>query len=274
LADPLTPSNQPPLRVLRRILMDGSAVAGADMTFERDGRRSISVKLTEVGSRQFGEVTGSYVERRLAIVFRGRVVSAPVIQAPITGGRLMITGQFLASEVHEMVDALNRASRPTEQAWTLAGPFEVVLPWVGEEPNFVLYDLDTDRWSSSRVLRPDLRESHEWLCSVGADVIALGRKPELPFVTGYDMIFATAPDQAWDIVTAGDLVQNVALNDVLPSQEIRRFKAPGEADTFLFRTREGGRGVLQILGFSENRDGVKIRYTRIQAAGGNPTPGH
>jgi len=274
LADPLAPSNQAPLRVLRQVLMDESAVAGADMTFEPDGRRSVSVKLTDVGSRQFGEVTGRYVKRRLAIVFRGRVVSAPVIQAPITGGRLMITGGFSTSETHEMVDALNRAARPTEQAWTLAGPFEVVLPWVGQEPNFVLYDLDTDRWTTNRIFRPDLREFHEWLCSVGADVVALGREPELPFVTGYDMVFAAAPDQAWDVVTAGDLVQCMALNDVLPRQEIRRAKAPGEADTFLFRTREDGRGLLQILGFSGDRKGVKIRYARIQAAADRPAPGH
>jgi hypothetical protein len=36
--------------------------------------------------------------------------------------------------------------------------------------------------------------------------------------------------------------------------------------TFLFKTREGGVGVLQITGFTDNPPGVKIRYKLVQPA--------
>jgi hypothetical protein len=36
--------------------------------------------------------------------------------------------------------------------------------------------------------------------------------------------------------------------------------------TYLFKTREGGMGVLQIVGFTNNPSGVKIRYKLVQTA--------
>lgn len=40
--------------------------------------------------------------------------------------------------------------------------------------------------------------------------------------------------------------------------------------TFAFKTREGGRGLLQITGFTENPRGVKIRYKLVQASKSKP----
>jgi hypothetical protein len=36
--------------------------------------------------------------------------------------------------------------------------------------------------------------------------------------------------------------------------------------TYLIQTREGGRGILQITGFSDNPSGVRIRYRMLQPA--------
>ena len=33
--------------------------------------------------------------------------------------------------------------------------------------------------------------------------------------------------------------------------------------TFLFKTREGGRGVLQVVGFTEDLRGMKLRYKLV-----------
>ena len=42
---------------------------------------------------------------------------------------------------------------------------------------------------------------------------------------------------------------------------------PGQTDTFFFQTREGGKGILQILGFADNPHGVKVRYKLVENAG-------
>jgi hypothetical protein len=41
--------------------------------------------------------------------------------------------------------------------------------------------------------------------------------------------------------------------------------------TYLFKTREGGRGILQITGFTENPPAVKIRY-KLVLAQASPVP--
>ena len=41
---------------------------------------------------------------------------------------------------------------------------------------------------------------------------------------------------------------------------------------WFFKTREGGMGIMQITGFTENPRGVKIRYKLVQSAGGNTVP--
>ena len=44
--------------------------------------------------------------------------------------------------------------------------------------------------------------------------------------------------------------------------------SPRRTATRFFRTREGGHGILQIIGQSENPLGVKIRYKLVQTASG------
>ena len=43
-----------------------------------------------------------------------------------------------------------------------------------------------------------------------------------------------------------------------------------KTDTWLFRTREESRGVLQILGQSHDPIGVKVRYKLVQASPSKP----
>ena len=266
LPDPNDSSGQRQLRVLRQVVADGSDVATAGLAFERDGNRSILVNLTPSGSQRFAGVTARSVDRQLAIVFRGKLINAPVIRAPIRDGRLTITGRFSGPEVHEMVDSLNRVAQPTEETWRLSGPVEVVLP-AASVTNFVLFDLDSQRWATNRMLQPDLRESRDWLRAAGVEVTALRQLLKQPVITGYDMVLAVAPSNAWDRVTAADLVQCLALADLSPRQEVNRAKDSEAVDTFFFLTREKGRGILQILGFSDDPAGVKIRYKLVQVAG-------
>ena len=51
----------------------------------------VSMKFTPTGGKRFGDITGSNVGRRMAIVLDDVIVSDPVIQGKIAGGSAQIT---------------------------------------------------------------------------------------------------------------------------------------------------------------------------------------
>ena len=54
-------------------------------------------------------------------------------------------------------------------------------------------------------------------------------------------------------------------SEPVPRSELARVRELTElTGTCLFRTREDGRGVLQIVGTSTNPPGVKIRYQLVE----------
>jgi hypothetical protein len=57
---------------------------------EEGGVASVVVTLTPDGAAKFEKLTKESVMRRLALVIDGLVVSAPIVQGPITGGKLSI----------------------------------------------------------------------------------------------------------------------------------------------------------------------------------------
>lgn len=71
--------------------LTGRDVAEASVGFNDWGEAYVSVEFTPAGGARFGEETGKHVDRNLAIIVDGEVVSAPVIREPITGGRAQIT---------------------------------------------------------------------------------------------------------------------------------------------------------------------------------------
>ena len=55
------------------------------------GGSSVLVEFDAAGARRFGEVTGAAIHRKLAIVLDQEILSCPMIQSAIPGGRAMIT---------------------------------------------------------------------------------------------------------------------------------------------------------------------------------------
>jgi len=66
-----------------RVAVDGSGLGG--------GKPYVSLSFDTEGARQFEQVTGANIGKRLAIVLDGNVDSAPVIQSKISGGSAQIT---------------------------------------------------------------------------------------------------------------------------------------------------------------------------------------
>jgi len=78
---------------------------------ERPGKFQILFEFTGGAASQFAEATGANIDRNMAIVVDGVVVSAPRIQARIMRhGR--ITGEFSAMQARDLAIALNSGSMP------------------------------------------------------------------------------------------------------------------------------------------------------------------
>ncbi len=255
---------QPPLRVLKDVLLDETAVAHAGWEWSQFGPREIQVELMEAGARRFAQITGENVGRQLAIIFRGKLLSAPVIRTAIPGGRVVIAGNFADAEIYTILDGLNRAPTPsTNRAF---GPvMEQVLPRPAGT-NYVVLDLDTRRRATNALFKPETEGFSRWLRAEGADVAAAAEQSS-NVLTGYGLVLSPVKGGDWLDCAPAEVLNNWSLMTAKPADQsaIRMGETPSNA--FMFRTREGGWGVLQIVGESENPPGVKIRYRLVQPEG-------
>ena len=73
----------------------------------------VSFTLDRLGAQKFGRVTTSSVGQRLAIILDDKVISAPSIREPITGGSGTISGNFTFQEATDLALLLRSGSLPT-----------------------------------------------------------------------------------------------------------------------------------------------------------------
>ena len=100
----------------------GDAISKATATFQTSSQTNISTgwevnfTLTSDGAKKFGEVTTRLNGRELAIVLDQKVISAPTIQNPITGGSGVITLGRGATEkrAKDLATVLNAGALPVQ----------------------------------------------------------------------------------------------------------------------------------------------------------------
>jgi biopolymer transport protein ExbD len=93
------------LRVLREAVLTGRNVQKGGLSHSNGDQREILLVLDEAGRTRFADATERNVKRRLAIVWKGKVISAPTVVSKIAGGAVTITGRFSDAELNEMLDA-------------------------------------------------------------------------------------------------------------------------------------------------------------------------
>jgi SecD/SecF fusion protein len=92
-----------------RVTLSGERLTDARAGFDqRTNEPIVSFRFDSVGARHFAEITARNVGRPFAIVLDGKVLSAPVIREPITGGSGQISGSFTVEE-SVVLSALLRA---------------------------------------------------------------------------------------------------------------------------------------------------------------------
>ncbi|MCK5241565.1 protein translocase subunit SecD [bacterium] len=93
-------------------LMTGSSLVDAKVQMDGYARPIVSFKLDSAGGKLFSGITGSNVNRRLAIILDERVYSAPVIKSRISGGSGIIEGQFQLQEAKDLALVLRAGALP------------------------------------------------------------------------------------------------------------------------------------------------------------------
>ncbi|HUA52263.1 MAG TPA: protein translocase subunit SecD [Candidatus Sulfotelmatobacter sp.] len=108
------PDGKPRLFLVRkRIEVDGGNLTNATAGLnQQTGEWVVNFAFDSQGARRFGQVTEANVGKPFAIVLDNKVISAPVIREPITGGRGQISGRFTAASANDLAVLLRAGALP------------------------------------------------------------------------------------------------------------------------------------------------------------------
>lgn len=97
-----------------KVALSGETIVDAHVDFDTTGLRepNISLKFNSQGAKRFGILTRNNVNRRLAILLDGDVLSAPNINEAIMGGNAQITGRFTFEEASLLALSLRSGALP------------------------------------------------------------------------------------------------------------------------------------------------------------------
>jgi preprotein translocase subunit SecD len=93
-------------------------VDGANLTDARAGNNAqtgewvVNFSFDSIGTRRFADISRANVGQPFAIVLDGKVLTAPTIREPITGGRGQISGSFSAGSANELAVLLRAGALP------------------------------------------------------------------------------------------------------------------------------------------------------------------
>ena len=114
--DVILPSENTPGQkfvVRRRVEVDGASLTDASPA--RNSQTAewvVNFVFDSTGSRRFADITTAQVGHPFAIVLDDKVLTAPVIREPITGGRGQISGSFTAQSATDLAVLLRAGALP------------------------------------------------------------------------------------------------------------------------------------------------------------------
>jgi preprotein translocase subunit SecD len=104
---------QQKIAVRKRVDVDGGDLTDARAgTNSQTGEWVVNFTFNSVGARRFADITRANVNHRFAVVLDDKVITAPVINEPITGGRGEISGSFTAASANDLSVLLRAGALP------------------------------------------------------------------------------------------------------------------------------------------------------------------
>jgi preprotein translocase subunit SecD len=104
-------ANQTPATVYHTV-MTGSDLKEAHVGADSTGKPAVSFTLTSNGAVIFSNYTSTHTGQYLGIVLDKKVISAPVVNQPITDGSGIIQGSFTTDEANQLAVQLRYGSLP------------------------------------------------------------------------------------------------------------------------------------------------------------------
>ena len=103
------------IAVQKRVMVAGEDLTDAQPSFDsRTGEPDVNFRFNLRGGQKFGQVTSENVGKLFAIVLDDKVISAPRILGPITGGSGQITGNFTVDKADELAVLLRAGALPAK----------------------------------------------------------------------------------------------------------------------------------------------------------------
>ena len=93
--------------------LTGKYLSKAALAFDPNtSAPEISLQFNDEGSKLFEDISGKNIGKPLAIYIDNVLLSAPVVQTKISGGKAQITGKFTVKEAQDLVKNLNAGALP------------------------------------------------------------------------------------------------------------------------------------------------------------------
>jgi len=104
----------PPMLVDTTPIVTGSDIATANQGYDEQNRPQIEFRLKGPGIKRFSDATFRFPGQFFAIVLDDRIISAPRINDPITGGSVRITGDFSMQEANDIAAIIEAGELPAK----------------------------------------------------------------------------------------------------------------------------------------------------------------
>lgn len=98
----------------KHAVVTGEQLVDSQPSFDQNGRPAVTFRFNPAGGAAFGQYTAENIGNPFAIVLDNEVISAPVIQAHISGGSGIITGNFTPEESTRLAVLLRAGALPAE----------------------------------------------------------------------------------------------------------------------------------------------------------------
>ena len=103
--------------------LTGKNFKHADVAFNSGYQPYVSITFDDEGAKLFEEMTGRNIQKKIAIFVGGDMISAPVVQAKISGGQAQISGNFTLEQAQGLARDLNTGAIPAPV--TLSGQHNI-----------------------------------------------------------------------------------------------------------------------------------------------------
>ena len=92
----------------------GKALKTAKEQIENGNQNVVAIEFTDEGADKFADLTAANVGHKIAILLDGEVLTAPVVNEPITGGKAVITGSRTLEEAKNLAILLRSGALPVK----------------------------------------------------------------------------------------------------------------------------------------------------------------